>query len=298
MVAIIKMSSIPKIIVIVGETASGKSSLALQLAQRFNGEIICADSSTVRRQASIGTAKPTADEQALVTHHLVDIVDPDQDFSAAKFQQLAKAAITDVCGRGKLPIVVGGTGLYIDALLYDYSFLPSVSQESREELNSLGLEQLLDLIERKGYELGTIDTRNQRRLIRFIETGGVQPTKQLLRANTLVLGLETERAVLHQRIAERVDAMLEQGLEQEVKALADSYGWGCEALKAVGYSQWQNYFSGDKTLEETRQNIVKATRDLAKRQRTWFKRNKSIQWLITPVNWSDTVDLVTTSLEK
>lgn len=292
------MSSIPKIIIIVGETASGKSSLALQLAQRFDGEIICADSSTVRRQASIGTAKPTADEQALVAHHLVDIIDPDQDFSAAKFQKLARAAVTDISSRSKLPIVVGGTGLYIDALLYDYSFLPSVSQESREELNSLDLEQLLDLIEDKGYELGTIDTRNQRRLIRFIETGGVQPTKQVMRQNTLVLGLEADRAVLHQRIAERVDAMLKQGLVQEVKALADSYSWRCQALTAVGYSQWQDYFSGDKTIEETRQSIVKATRDLAKRQRTWFKRNKSIQWFSTPVNWSDIVDSVTTYLEK
>ncbi len=292
------MSSIPKLIVVVGETASGKSSLALQLAQRFDGEIICADSSTIRRQASIGTAKPTADEQALVAHHMVDIVDPDQDFSAAKFKHLAKAAIADISGRGKLPIIVGGTGLYIDALLYDYSFLASVSQESREELNILGLEQLLELIDDKGYELGTIDIRNKRRLIRFIETGGVQPTKQLLRENTLVLGLETDRAVLHQRIAERVDAMLEQGLEQEVKALADSYGWGCQTLKAVGYSQWQDYFSGDQTIEETRRSIVKATRDLAKRQRTWFKRNKSIQWLITPVNWSDTVDSVTTFLQN
>lgn len=292
------ISSGPKLLVIVGETASGKSSLALRLAQRFNGEIICADSWTVRRGVSIGTAKPTVDEQTLVPHHLLDIVDPDEDFTAAVFKDLANAAIADIAGRGKLPIMVGGTGLYIDGVLYDYGFLPPGDRVDRQALNQMAASELIDRIKELGLPLGTIDIRNKRRLIRHIETGGELPTKQALRPNTLILGLRTEPDELNQRIVKRVDTMLDDGLEQEVRGLAERYGWDCEGLKGVGYSQWQDYFLGQQTLAETRQKIIKATQDLAKRQRTWFKRNKSIHWLITPVKWTTTVDTVTTFLSR
>lgn len=293
-----KMSSNPKLIVIVGETASGKSSFALQLAQQYNGEIICADSSTVRREANIGTAKPSASERSLVPHYLLDYVGPDEEFSAAMFKDLANKAITDISGRGKLPILVGGTGLYINGVIYDYDFLPAVSGSDRQELNQLSNAELLQRIEQLGLDPGGIDTKNNRRLIRFIETGGAQPTMQELRNNTLVLGLKTDKGILYERIAMRVDSMLAQGLEQEVEGLAKTYGWDCEALKAVGYSQWKEYFLGEQTRVETRDLIVKATWDLAKRQRTWFKRNKSIQWLYTPVNTTDYVDSITTFLEN
>lgn len=290
------MSPDTKLIVIVGQTASGKSSLALQLAQQYNGEIICADSSTVRREIKIGTAKPTSAEQALVPHHLLDVVGPDEDFSAARFKDLALVAISDISARGRLPIMVGGTGLYINGVIYDYGFLPPTVGSDREQLNKLSNEQLLRKIEDLGLNPEGIDTKNNRRLIRFIETGGAHPVKQELRAKTIIFGLKTDKEILHQRIAHRVDEMLEQGLEQEVSGLAEAYGWDCEALKAVGYSQWKDYFLGDQNLEQTRQLIIKATRDLAKRQRTWFKRNKSIQWLVTPVNTIDYVDSVTTFL--
>ncbi|MDB5170836.1 MAG: tRNA dimethylallyltransferase [Candidatus Saccharibacteria bacterium] len=287
----------PPLIVVVGETASGKSSLALQLAQQYNGEIICADSSTVRREANIGTAKPTPEEQQMVPHHLLDITGPDEEFSAAMFKEQANKAIADIASRGKLPIMVGGTGLYINGVIYDYGFLPPVSGSDRQELNQMSNSELLQRIADLGLSPNGIDTQNNRRLIRFVETGGAQPTKQELRANTLVLGLKTDKAVLLQRITQRVDAMLEQGLEKEVDGLAKTYGWDCEALKAVGYSQWKDYFLGEQSLAETRQLIIKATKDLAKRQRTWFKRNKSIQWLTTPVNQADFVDSITTLLE-
>ena len=289
---------IPPLLVIVGETASGKSALALQMAQRFSGEIICADSWTVRREVNIGSAKPTVDEQALVPHHLLDVVGPDEDFTAAVFKGMAQKKIYEIAARGKLPIMVGGTGLYIDSVIFDYGFLPEGDRQEREVYNQMSNQQLLHLIAERGIELGDVDTRNKRRLIRLLETGGLRPRKQAMRENTLIIGLQVERAVLTDRITKRTDAMLTAGLEQEVRELAEQYGWDCEGLKGVGYAQWKDSFLGTQTLAETRQKIIKATLDLAKRQRTWFKRNKSIQWISTPVNEQEVVDLITTHLYK
>jgi len=286
----------PPLLVVVGETASGKSQLALQLAQQLNGELICADSWTVRREVNIGTAKPTAAEQALVPHHLLDVVGPGEDFTAAVFKDLANQAITDIAARGKLPIMVGGTGLYIDAVLYDYGFLAAGDRAARQALNNLSVEALQDRIKQRGIAFGAVDIRNKRRLIRLLETDGAQPTRQTLRSNSVVIGLQINREVLQDRISQRVDNMLAAGLEAEVRTLSKRYGWQCEALKGVGYAQWQDYFLGTQSLDETRQRIVKATLDLAKRQRTWFKRNKSIHWLTTPVKSTTVVDLVTTYL--
>lgn len=288
--------SLSPLIVVVGETASGKSALAMQLAEQFNGEIICADSWTVRRGLNIGTAKPTATDLAKIPHHLLDIVGPDEDFTAAVFKRLALKAIDDISSRGKLPIMVGGTGLYIDGVLYDYEFSPEGDRKTRARLNELSQAELLKMIEEAGLELGEIDTANKRRLIRLIETNGAKPGKKDLRQSTLIFGLQVERDELQKRITQRVDEMLNAGLEGEVRGLADEYGWDCEGLKGVGYAQWKDYFMGVQTLAETRQKIIKATLDLAKRQRTWFKRNKSIQHLPTPVNWTKVVDLVTTFL--
>ena len=284
------------LVVVVGETASGKSELALRLARQFDGEIICADSWTVRREADIGTAKPSAEERALVPHHLLDVVGPTEDFTAAVFKDLAQAAIKDISNRGKLPILVGGTGLYIDSVLYDYSFLPAGDRRAREELNQQSAEELLTRIDDMELDAGEVDKRNKRRLIRLIETNGAKPERHELRPNTLILGIKVERQALEKRIEKRVDNMLAAGLEDEVRGLAERYGWGCEALKGVGYAQWKSHFEGRQTLAETRQKIIKATLDLAKRQRTWFKRNKSIHWFSTPVNWQQVAELATTFL--
>ncbi|MDB5175908.1 MAG: tRNA dimethylallyltransferase [Candidatus Saccharibacteria bacterium] len=289
---------ISPLIVIVGETGSGKSALAISLAQKFDGEIICADSWTVRREVNIGTAKPTLAERAAAPHHLLDIVGPDEDFTAAVFKRLAQEKIKDISARGKLPILAGGTGLYIDGILYDYGFLPAGDRQDRHALNDLSVEQLLQQIAELGLELGDVDTRNKRRLIRLIESDGAQPTHKELRQNTLILGIQTDRETLRQRVSARTDAMLAAGLEQEVAGLAKEYGWQCEALKGVGYAQWQKYFQGTQNIEETRLKIIKATMDLAKRQRTWFKRNKSIRWLSTSDKSAEAVDLATTFLNK
>lgn len=284
------------ILVIVGETASGKSDLAFKLAQELNGEIICADSWTVRRQMDIGTAKPSAEEQAAVKHHLLDAVDPEQSYSAAVFKKQALDAIHDIQNRGKLPIMVGGTGLYIDGVIFDYNFLPAGPPGQREELENMSREELLEQIEAAGIELGTTDIRNKRRLMRLLETGGAAQTKGQLRENTVIIGLLPDRDQLKERITKRVDHMLAQGLEQEVQALAQKYGWGAEGLKGIGYREWQDYFNGTQSLEITRQRIISSTVNLSKRQRTWFKRHAQIKWFSTPVNYAQVVDYVTTEL--
>lgn len=270
----------------------------MELARRLAGELICADSWTVRREVNIGTAKPSIEERTEIPHHLLDVVEPDEDFTAAVFKEMAKEAIGDISSRRKLPIMVGGTGLYIDGVIYDYDFLPAGDRGDREELNRLSVNELVQRVRDLGLELGNVDQRNKRRLIRLIETNGAVPTRQALRADTLIIGLKTDRELLEQRITQRVDAMIAGGLEGEVRRLVEQYGWDCEALKGVGYAQWKGYFGGSETLAETRQKIIKATLDLAKRQRTWFKRNKSIHWYSTPVNLDDVVESVTTFLNR
>jgi tRNA dimethylallyltransferase len=288
----------PKLLVIVGETASGKSALALQMAQQYDGELICADSWTVRREVNIGTAKPSEADEALVPHHLLDIVGPDEDFTAAVFKGLANEKIKEISARGKLPIMVGGTGLYIDGVLFDYGFLEQGDRSARERLNVLSNDELLAEIAVEGLELGDVDVRNKRRLIRLLETNGAVPKRSELRHNTLILGLQPDRYELNSRIETRVDAMLKAGLEDEVRSLVERYGWEAEGLKGVGYGQWQGYLNGTESITETRQKIIKATSDLAKRQRTWFRRNKSIHWLPTPVKTDQVVDLITTFLSE
>jgi tRNA dimethylallyltransferase len=292
------MKKQPHLICVVGQTATGKSSLALRIAQQWNGEIICADSWTIRREVNIGTAKPSAEERKLIPYHLLDIVGPAEDFNAALFKTLANEAIDDIVSRGKLPLMVGGTGLYIDSVIYDYSFATVGNRHERELLDALTLPQLLKKIDDLAIELGDVDIRNKRRLVRLIETNGAQPTKNNLRDQTLLLGLRIDSNELKQRITDRLDAMLAAGLEDEVRQLSERYGWNCEALKGIGYAQWQEYFLGSENREQVRQKIIHATSNLAKRQHTWFQRNKSIQWLDTPVEWPKIVDLVTTFLSN
>jgi tRNA dimethylallyltransferase len=287
-------SKLSPLLVIVGETASGKSALGLKLAKHFNGEIICGDAWTLRREADIGTAKPTREERSEIAHHLLDVIGPQESFSAASWQKLAREAMEDITGRGKLPILVGGSGLYIDSLLYNYSFRATKDMSSRELLNGLTREQLLERLNLLDIDTSDVDTHNKRRLIRLVETKGQKSTSQQLRDNTLAIGLRVDRQVLRKRITSRLDNMLSAGLEQEVSSLVKRYGWQCEALKGISYAEWHDYFLGQETLENVRSKIIKANLDLAKRQRTWFKRNKSIHWLDTPVNWQEIVELVTT----
>jgi tRNA dimethylallyltransferase len=286
----------PPLVVIVGETASGKTALAMELARRLNGEIICADSWTVYKGFDIGTAKPSVSDQKQIRHHLLDVADPAVGFSAVEFQKLAKAAIQDIHNRGKLSIMVGGTGLYIDSVIYDFGFLPAPDPAQREELNNLSLEEVLERAELLGLDTSKVDIRNKRRVIRLIENNGQFPTKQDLRENTVLIGLSVERDDLKTRIGRRVAAMLAAGLEWEVAQLVKHYGWNAEPMKGIGYASWKGYFEGTQDLETTRQHIIKSTQDLAKRQRTWFKRNSGIQWFDNRGELQNIVDFVTTRL--
>ena len=266
------------LVVIVGETASGKSALAMELANKFNGELICADSWTVYRGFDIGTAKPTKEEQEQIPHHMLDVADPAVGFSAPRFKQLAQDAISDISERHKLPIMVGGTGLYIDSVLYDYSFLPKSDPQLREELNQLSLDELLERAGKQELDTSGIDLRNKRRVIRLIENNGVRPTKKGMRPNTLVLGVKRPIQELQSRIISRIDTMVSDGFPGEVQKLGTQYGWDIEPMKAPGYRAFTDYVNGKITLDEAKERFMRNDLQLAKKQRTWFKKNQNIQW--------------------
>lgn len=240
------MTSDCSLLVIVGPTASGKTALAIEVAERFDGEIICADSRTVYKGLDIGTAKPTPEERVSVPHHLIDVVDPDQPFSVADFKRLAEQAITDIRGRGKLPVLVGGSGLYIDAIIYGYQFSADGAQRSAQNPRHLAVSEDAD--------------------------------RQTLLPGIVVVGLEVPREVLRQRVTDRVDVMVDQGFADEVWWLREHYP-GSKALDAPGYKAFREYLDGHKTLEEAKADFVRNDMQLAKRQMTWFRRNKSIHWL-------------------
>jgi tRNA dimethylallyltransferase len=272
---------VDKLVAIVGETASGKSGLALAIAERWNGEVVCADSRTVYTGMDIGTAKPTAEERARVPHHLLDVVAPGRTFTAADFQRLAGAAIRDIQARGKLPILVGGTGLYVDAVLYDFQFRPPADPGLRAELEKLTVPQLQQKIREQNLPMPR-NEQNPRHLIRVLETGGQIGERSTLRPNTLLIGLSLPRDVLERRVSQRVDDMAAHGFTEEVQRLADSYGWDTEALQAPGYKAFRAYLQGRATLDEAKAAFIRNDLQLAKRQRTWFKRNLDIQWCNNP----------------
>ncbi|HTE58558.1 MAG TPA: tRNA (adenosine(37)-N6)-dimethylallyltransferase MiaA [Verrucomicrobiae bacterium] len=282
------------LVVVVGETASGKTALALELARRFNGEVICADSRTVYKSMDIGTAKPSPQEQSDIKHHLLDIVSPDQSFNAAQFKQRALDAINDIADRGKVSIMVGGTGLYIDAVIFDFQFRQPADPVIRQELSQLSVEELQDRLRQAGIDLPN-NPQNPRHLIRALETGGASDSKSPLRANTLVIGLQVDPAVLTKRIQDRVEAMVRAGFVDELEYISSTYGWGAPGLQAPGYKAFRGYVDGTISLEQAKALFVQNDLHLAKRQRTWFRRNNSIHWVS---DTKEAVDFVTTFLSK
>lgn len=282
------------LIVIVGATASGKSALAMEIARTYDGEIICADSRTVYKGMDIGTAKPSHAEQREIPHHILDIVNPDQPFTAADFKQRALLWIDDIAIRGKLPILVGGTGLYVDGVIFDFAFLPPVADEERERLEQMSVPELQALIGRLGLELPE-NAQNPRHLIRRIETNGQIPIKKDLRDNTLIIGLDISKEELTRRLEQRTRAMLEQGLEQEVRGLAGKYGWEAPGITGLGYREWRPYLEGIADIQEVAREINLRSLQYAKRQRTWFKRNPHIKWV---QNTAEAEHLVKEFLQK
>ncbi len=273
-----RKTEIPPLVVIVGPTGSGKSALAMDIARKYNGEIICADSRTVYKGMDIGTAKPSGDDQTEIPHHLLDMIEPDQTFTAAEFKRQALAAIDTIHSRGKLPIMVGGTGLYVDGVIFDFAFLPPVPAEERERLEQMSVSELQAMIDSLNLELPE-NKENRRHLIRRIETNGQIPVKKGLRDRTLVLGVELEKQELIRRLEARVQKMLDQGLEQEVEGLAKKYGWQAPGMTGLGYREWRTYFEGGLTRKEVVRAIINGSWQYARRQRTWFRRNQHIRWV-------------------
>lgn len=270
------MNGLP-LVVIVGPTSSGKSDLAMQVAREYNGEIICADSRTIYKGMDIGTAKPTSADQKEVPHHLLDVVAPDQHFSAAQFKDLANRAIADISNRGKLPIMVGGTGLYVDAVIFDYQFGEQADPKIRAHLQQMSVEELQQLCRVKNIEM-PVNHLNKRHLIRAIELGGLPKKTTVLRPNTFVVGITTERDVLLQRIQARLHAMIDAGILQETKALGAKYGWNTEAMTGNIYRVFHEVLEGTLTQDEAIEVVVRSDMQLVKRQKTWFKRNPYIIW--------------------
>lgn len=270
-----------QLITLIGPTASGKTALALDLARKFGGEIVCADSRTIYRGMNIGTAKPTEEERRQVKHHLLDLCDPDETFSAQQFKQAAEVAIQETRGRGKIPFLVGGTGLYVYSVVYDFQFPAGERTAERVELEARPLSELVERLWREDPERAAeIDLQNPRRVIRALETIG-QPGQRAMQLpeNICLLGLWPPEEVLNKKIVQRTEAMLQMGLVAEVRGIIDKYGPDLEVLRSPGYAEVCAYVRGEIDLAEVGDLINLRTRQLVKRQLTWFKRNQDITWL-------------------
>lgn len=266
-----------KILYIVGPTASGKTALAINIAKKYNGEIICADSRTIYKGLNIGTAKPDEIEQDGIKHYGLNLVYPNESFSAAQFARAARGWIEGIEGRGKLPIIVGGTGLYIDALYYSYSFSDKADPKLRSELESLSLEELHKIIISKGYEMPE-NFKNKRYVIRAIERAGEIVGKNQPNANSVIVGLYPGKEILENRIDKRSKVMLETGVVEECERLFGKYGYESPGGSGNIYRALAPHFREGVNLDECMDNFKVLDKRLAKRQMTWFRRNKDINW--------------------
>ncbi len=272
-----KLNKTP-LIVITGETASGKSSIAMSLAQKINGEIICADSKTVYRDMDIGTAKPTLDDQQKVRHWCLDLVDPDQKFNVALFKKEANAAIKDIKSRCKIPILVGGSGLYVYSIIYNYKFRTNKADDRYSNLDNKTVSELIDICNQKGYKLPE-NKFNKRYLIKVIESKGDVVKNTKLFKNVIYVGVENDKNQLEQKIRRRIIQMVDQGLIEETKNLYKKYNSKNESFTADIYPIVKRYIDNEISMSEMIELAVIKDRQLAKKQRTWFKRDNNIKWL-------------------
>lgn len=291
----------PKILVIVGPTASGKTRMAVELAQRHNGEVISADSMQIYRTMDIGTAKPTKEEMGGIPHHMIDVADPEEDFSVARYVEMAARCVDDVLERGKLPIVAGGTGLYIDSLLSGRTFAPfspdsALRGELERELAEKGGQAMLEALAQVDPEAAQrLHPNDHKRIIRALEvyrstgktitqhnreTQAIPP-----RYDALTIGLAfQDRQAMWRRIDQRVDEMVAAGLEDEVRRLLTSgISPKCTAMQAIGYKEFTQALSGEMTWQEAADVVKLRSRQYAKRQLTWFGHNPNTRW----VRWDD-----------
>ena len=269
------------LIVILGPTASGKTGYAIRLAQLIGGEIICADSRTVYQGMDVGTAKPTKHEREMVPHWAIDLVEPNQRFTLYDFQQYAQTKIGKIRGRGRVPMLVGGSGLYIDSVIYDYqlSHEPWFNMARRQQLESMSLIELKNYAISKEITLPK-DWQNKRRLIRAIERGGVNIKSSQLENDTVVIGIKTDKSVLEQRSRLRSQMMLDDGLIDETRLLLDEYGL-VEPLRRNAYGIVGRYLTGELDYEQIVDEMVRSDMHLVKKQLTWWRKDKcakDIMW--------------------
>lgn len=299
----------PKVIVIVGPTASGKTSLSIELAKKINGEIVSCDSMQIYKDMDIGSAKPSKEEMQGIKHYMIDEVIPTQRFSVAEYKKKAELAIEEILKNGKVPIVVGGTGLYANSLIYgiEYSNI-EFDGKYREKLMKIaqseeGLKSLYEeakRIDEKAME--KISPNDQKRILRILEiynaTGKTKTEQEeISRKNEVkydynVFAINIERPILYERINKRVDMMIEQGLIEEVRKLIEKYPEFPTAMQAIGYKEIVQYFDGKITKEEAIEKIKQETRRYAKRQITWFKRIENIKWLNGLEKTQNNIDII------
>lgn len=282
-----------KVAVIIGPTAVGKTKLSIDLAKALNGEIISGDSMQIYRTMDIGTAKVTKEEMDGIPHYMVDIKNPEDSFSVAEFQERVRKHIREITGRGKLPIIVGGTGLYIQSVLFDYQFTDDAGDTIyREQMEKLALERGVEYVHKKLQEVDPesaerIHANNVRRVIRALEifhTTGEKMSEQLekqeneLLYDVSLIGLTMDREMLYDRINLRVDIMMDQGLLEEVEGLYNRGIRDCQSIQAIGYKEIYDYFEDRVSLEEAVSQLKTNSRRYAKRQLTWFRNKMDVTW--------------------
>ncbi len=285
----------PTVIVICGPTASGKTGLAIELAKKINGEVVSCDSMQIYKDMNIGTAKPTIEEMQNIPHYMIDIVLPTQRYSVADYKNQAKEAIKEILKKGKTPIIVGGTGLYVNSLIYEIEY-PKIEfdKEYRENLENQAKEKGLEELYEKAKQIDPkavekISKTDKKRILRILEiynaTGKTKTEQEILSRQTEpefdyhVYTLTWDREELYKRINKRVDVMIEQGLIEEVKSILEKYDNFPTAMQGLGYKEVVEYLEGKTTKEEMIEKIKQETRRYAKRQLTWFRKNKQTIWL-------------------
>ena len=298
----------PTVIVICGPTASGKTALSIELAKRINGEIVSADSMQIYKDMDIGSAKVTVDEMQGIKHYLIDCVYPNERYSVANYKQDAKAAIEEIIQKGKTPIVVGGTGLYIDSLIYEIEYKDiKINEEYRKQLEQIKDEEGLEVLYKKALEIdpkamekiSPNDFKRITRILEIYEATGKTKTEQEAesRLNEIpydykVFAIDYDREKLYERINKRVDIMLEKGLIEEVKTLLKKYSEFPTAMQGLGYKEVKQYFDKELTKEEMIEKIKQESRRYAKRQFTWFRKNKQTIWIDGQADMESNINII------
>ena len=266
------------LIVIIGPTASGKTSLAIQLAKKYRGEIICADSRTVYRGMNIGTAKPSLGEQQVVPHWGLDLVDPGDSFSASQFKDYACQKIKEIRSRGNIPFLVGGTGLYIDSVIFDFQFGAKSNEDKRCDLQEMTVSELQQYCANHNILLPE-NSKNKRYLVRAIERADEKPSRlEVPLNNTIVVGITTDKQLLKQRITDRAKKMFKDGVVEETIELANNSGWCNEAMTGNVYPIIKKLIEKEIDEDQTIREFIVSDVNLVKRQLTWFRRNPFIEW--------------------